>query len=332
MLKKTKKETVNMELALNKLQKDIGLRNVTVDENTLMIQPNKVLRTDGFNVDSILTPELKETHEGLYSRIEAIADFTPKLYDTLKANPTSISNWFPQLNEAVKKSLTFFKTPQTKILTLPIEFAQFTRLEYANINQISKDFFNDFIFKQFELEEDKSYFIKTGTYSDKFTFHNAHCKEPLEMGDYFIVINNTAMLLGASRSVDLCVREYIEPPENTPVIYSGMPLRTEFRAFFDFDKQELIGVVPYWNPLVMKRALAMGRSQEDYNVYLKHEDSLTESYNKHLYTVKREITKICKNFTSSFKGQYSVDVMLSGEDFYVIDMALMEESALTELL
>lgn len=32
------------------------------------------------------------------------------------------------------------------------------------------------------------------------------------------------------------------------------------------------------------------------------------------------------------EGQYSIDIMKNGEDFYIIDMALMSDSALTEFI
>lgn len=69
------------------------------------------------------------------------------------------------------------------------------------------------------------------------------------------------MTVGTGHTVDLVVREYIEDVENNPTIYNGMPLRTEFRAFVDWDKNELIGVVPYWHPIVMKHALKSGLSE-----------------------------------------------------------------------
>lgn len=87
--------------------------------------------------------------------------------------------------------------PKTKVERLPVELAQFIRLDYQDTTQESREIFNQIIFKLLELEEDKTYFIKTGTFSSKFQYHNARCTEPLEMGEYFQVVNNFAMEVGA---------------------------------------------------------------------------------------------------------------------------------------
>lgn len=103
--------------------------------------------------------------------------------------------------------------------------------------------------------------------------------------------------------------------------------------FVDCDKDELIGVVPYWHPIVMKRALKAGLSesvQQDYQTYLSHEQKLVDEYNEYLHRVRSEIKTILPNLHLS--GTYSIDVMKNGDDLYVIDLALMSESALTELL
>ena len=47
-------------------------------------------------------------------------------------------------------------------------------------------------------------------------------------------------------------------------------------------------------------------------------------------TLNKEIKKLIPNI--DLKGRYSLDIMKSGDDFYLIDMALMSESALSELL
>lgn len=302
------------------------------------IKPGYIARTDGIDVDEHIK-SLEEIvaqdpkHTGLLYRTMSVSDLSPKLYNRLAENPNSLYNWYPAVLEALETNNSNLKSPKTRTLRLPIELAQFIRLEYQDTSQQDKELFNDFIFQQFELEDGKTYFIKTGTFSSKFQFANAKCAEPREMGEYFQVINNFAMLVGAGLSVDLVVREYIEDVEGNPTIYNGMPLRTEFRAFVDCDTNELIGVVPYWHPVVMKNALKRGLAdsiQQDYQTYLQHEDKLNREFNDHLARVKKEIQYILPHLNLS--GQYSIDIMKNGDDLYVIDLALMSESALTDLL
>ncbi|WP_139368358.1 hypothetical protein [Evansella clarkii] len=298
------------------------------------IRPGFLARTDGFDVDQAVTDlEKQPGQEGLLSRLLSVSDLTEKTYDRFADNPNSLYNWYPAVEAALATSNTELKTPDTKVMRLPIELAQFIRLEYQDTSQADKALFNQFIFDQFGLEDGKTYFIKTGTFSSKFQFANAKCSEPREMGEYFQVINNFAMQVGAGHTVDLVVREYIEDTEDNPTIYNGMPLRTEFRVFVDCDADELIGAVPYWHPIVMKRALQAGLSdsiQQDYQTYLSHEQKLVDEYNEHLHRVKKEIRAILPNLNLS--GKYSIDVMKNGDDLYVIDLALMSQSALTELL
>ena len=305
------------------------------------IKPNHVARTDGFDVDKTVAdlddlvakdPE-DDQKDALRSRLLSVSDLTEKVYDRLGENPNSIKNWLPQLSKAVDSTETFFKIPSTTVLRLPIELAQFIRVEYNETSRKDRALFNSYIFNKLELEMGKTYFIKTGTFSSKFQFANAKCSEPDEMGEYFQVINNFAMTVGAGQSIDVCAREYIEDPENNPTIYNGMPLRTEFRMFVDFDTNKLIGTVPYWHPIVMKMALKMGLSdsmEQDYQTYLSEEDRLLREFNEHHGELNREIQKLIPEI--DLKGQYSLDIMKSGDDFYLIDMALMSESALSELL
>lgn len=317
--------------------------------NQLLIQSGQLARTDGIPDkmidDSIAKfenlakhekdPEKKAQYNAWMERGESISDLTPNLYQRLRKEPNTMSYWLPALEKAVAACPKFFKIPSTMIWTLPIEIAQYLRIDYQDTNPASRELFNKLCQRAFNLDPNKSYFIKTGVFSSKFEFRNTHCTEPLEMGDYFSVINNFAMLVGAGRSVDLVVRDWIDDVENRPTIYNGMPLHTEFRCFIDCDKDDLIGIVPYWNPLVMKRVLAsQGRDNpsiyQDYETYKRMEATLLEDFNNCLPKLSKEILPVIKNLDLS--GRWSLDIMKNGHDFYLIDMATMASSALTELL
>ena len=309
------------------------------------IVKGKIARTDGFDVDGIidfLENKMNALPDGSKEKIQlknqisgtlSVSDLTEKLYIRFANNKNSLFNWISEVQHALKNTNTELLSPKTKVYRLPIELAQFIRIEYHETSAEDKALFNQIIFEKFGLEDGKTYFIKTGNFSSKFQFANAKCSEPREMGEYFQVINNFAMSVGAAQTIDLVVREYIEDVENNPTIYNGMPLRTEFRAFVDCDKEELIGIVPYWHPIVMKRALKMGLSDSmvaDYQTYQNHEDKLMAEYNHYLPRVRKAIQEMLPEL--KLEGQYSIDVMKNGDDLYVIDLALMSESALTELL
>ena len=63
---------------------------------------------------------------------------------------------------------------------------------------------------------------------------------------------NNKVIYGVSSNNEWVVREFIDDKENNPTIYNGLPLHTEYRVFVDFDKEEIIGISPYWHPEVMK--------------------------------------------------------------------------------
>lgn len=209
------------------------------------------------------------------------------------------------------------------------------RVDYADTTPASRDFFNHWLFDKFELEPNGEYFIKTGNFSSKFEFRNAHLLEPLEIGDYFSVINNFAMQVGAGLTNDVVVREWIADPEQHDTIYSGMPLRTEFRAFIDCDRKQLIDIVPYWNPIVMKNVLSQQGQfcadiQKDYQTYLKNQDRLTNEFNQWHNQIRKDLQPVIDKL--QLDGCWSLDIMKSGTDFYIIDMADMRDSALTDLI
>ncbi|WP_010078307.1 hypothetical protein [Liquorilactobacillus mali] len=318
----------------------------------VMFAPDKYMRTDGLPVDRSIAdledviskqtdPNEKKNLDALLQRMESVSDLTENLYARFNQNPNTFSNWFPQLAQAHKlaeqNGNTFFKIPETKCFTLPMELSQFMRIEYQDTNDVSKNAFNKILLKNLDLDKNKHYFLKNGEFSAKFQFRNCHLipSEQKQVGEYFQVINNHAMSVGAGRTNDIVVREYIDEPENRPTIYDGMPLRTEFRCFIDCDTKDLIQTVPYWNPLVMKNVLQSqglvdDRIYEWYETYKAFEPVLNQDFNDNVGRINNNVQSIID--VLSLKGCWSLDVMKSGNDFYLIDMAKMESSALTELI
>lgn len=342
-----------------------------VPADLVQFAPGKLMRTDGLDVDktlndisqmfyvtdtdSITDQYMHRQYHGLFHRTASVSDLTEDLYKRFKLNPNSMTHWLPKVvaanNTVTSAAPAPFLIPETTIWRLPIELAQYIRIPYEDTTPASRVLFNDIISTVFELKPDTTYFIKTGTFSCKFEFANARCSEPEEMGEYFQVIQNIAMSLGAGESVDLVVREYIEDTEDNPTIYHGMPLRTEYRAFIDLDhcdpttgepEPRLLGITPYWHPSVMEKALALassdvgagfGHINDDYHTYREHKDSLMSKFHVHRDDVIARITALLPALRAQgLQGQWSVDIMKNGDDFYLIDMALMCESALSELL
>lgn len=61
---------------------------------------------------------------------------------------------------------------------------------------------------------------------------------------------------------------------------------------------------------------------------LIYEDILNQRYHESVQTVLAELKKVIPRI--ELTGQWSVDVMRNGNDYYIIDMALAENSALND--
>lgn len=275
-----------------------------------------------------------------------ILDLDGLSYEMLSMNPNAISHWLPGLAAAVSKQ-NFFKIPKTKVMKVPMTLLQLSRLDYGLLTPVTKRIVDKFCFEAFGLDENKEYFIKTGTFSSKFDFRNAHvvsAKEVRELGEYLLFISNMAVqmasplsspaIYGVSTTNEWVVREYIPDVENNPCIYKGMPLRTEYRVFVDFDSCEILGISPYWEPEMMKKRFGTGRDKDsphqfhDYVIFKAHEKKLMERYEANKDEITNRLQAMLPDF--GMTGQWSVDIMQSGKEFYIIDMATAATSALSD--
>jgi hypothetical protein len=276
-----------------------------------------------------------------------ILDLDPFVYELLNHDPNTMSNWLFAIKEVVDQT-NFFKIPRTRIIKVPLALLQSTRVyEYQELSPLSLEIINRYAQKVFELDLEKDYFIKTGTFSSKFDFRNAKVtkgQEVSELGSYLWYIQhqanqmasplNNRVIYGVSSNNEWVVREFIDDKENNPTIYNGLPLHTEYRVFVDFDTEEVIGISPYWHPEVMKENfLDIGVSapiqkNHDYINYINHEETLMKHYEENKSLVVSEVLKLLKD--CKLKGQWSIDVMQNGSDFWLIDMARASESALSD--
>lgn len=276
-----------------------------------------------------------------------ILDLDPLVYELLNHDPNTMSNWLFAIKEVVDKT-QFFKIPKTRIIKVPLALLQSTRVyEFGELSPLSLEIINRYAQRVFDLDTEKDYFIKTGTFSSKFDFRNAKVtkgQEVSELGSYLWYIQhqanqmasplNNKVIYGVSSNNEWVVREFIDDKENNPTIYNGLPLHTEYRVFVDFDTEEVIGISPYWHPEVMKKSfLDIGvsapiQNNHDYINYTNHEEILMKRYEENKDMVVSEVSRLLSD--CRLKGQWSIDVMQNGSDFWLIDMARASESALSE--
>lgn len=291
-----------------------------------------------------------EKKKGFYNRFRQgldILDLDGVMYRMLELNPNSMGFWLPAIFQAVADE-GFFKVPATKIMKVPLPILQLTRQDFLSLTPATKNIVNRLCHMAFALDDQKEYFIKTGTFSNKFDFRNAYihgASEVQSMGEYFLYTHSYANSLahydlygtrpvtyGVSTTNEWVVREFVPALSGCKQIYHGLPLRTEYRVFADFDSGEVIGISPYWEPKMMKNRFGnCSDSKEpdmvhDYITYSAAEPDLMKEYEQGKEEVIRHVSNFIRD--TNLSGQWSVDIMQNGSDFWLIDMALAENSAL----
>lgn len=286
--------------------------------------------------------ERKEAYHRFRQGLD-ILDLDTVTYEMIGTNPNSMGHWLPRLVDACAGQ-DFFGIPATTIAKVPMSILQLTRQEYQSLTQTTLNIVDKWAKEAFRLDISKDYFIKTGTYSSKFDFRNAHvhgAKEVGELGEYLLFIHFQALqmasplctpcIYGVSTTNEWVVREFIPDKEGNPSIYKGLPLHTEYRVFVDCDADRVIGIAPYWEPETMKQRFGHETDADsphqihDYVIYKAHEKTLMDRYYVNKDAVLDHIAQILPGL--DLKGQWSIDVMQNGEDFWIIDMALAENSA-----
>lgn len=283
-----------------------------------------------------------------------ILDLDCVTYEILGMNRNSMGHWFPPLVQAAMGQ-DFFRIPKTTLIQVPMPLLQLTRLDYMLLTPATMHVVDEYCRQVFGLKPDGDYFIRTGTHSSKFDFRNAHVygpEEVAELGQYLLYNHNAGLMMagplcqpsiyGMATTREWCVREFIpdhDQPAN-PTIYKGLPLRTEIRAFVDMDQKKVIGMAPYWDPALMKQRFGHEDDADsphqihDYIIYNMHEHVLMGRYRAAEGRVREELEKMLPHMELS--GQWSIDIMMNGKDadgkeeFWIIDMALAENSALKE--
>lgn len=161
-----------------------------------------------------------------------------------------------------------------------------------------------------------------------------------ELGEYLLYIHYQALQLasplctpcmyGVSTTNEWVVREFIPDKEGNPCIYEGLPLHTEYRVFVDCDSKEVLGVAPYWEPETMKQRFGHQEDANDpqkvhdYIIYTAHEETLMGRFEENKDQVVSHIKDVLLGL--NLTGQWSIDVMQNGDEFWIIDMAVAESS------
>lgn len=232
----------------------------------------------------------------------------------------NISYWFPKIEKCG------IKVPKTFIKKVPIEIAKFFTLEESDavleIMTWVKDEIEPLVRKLGGLP-----FIKNGCFSNKFNFKSAVPSTSfVSIAEGLMDIMYHSISFDTSGWTEVAVRERIPFDETkTPTIYNGMPLRNEYRVFYDFDKKKLLYSVNYWDWDHCHKAISYNAT--DKIIYEATYKNLQEHFLEKQKNVELLVSKHMKN-VKKLSGQWSIDIL---EDelgnFWLIDMAVAQRSA-----
>ena len=173
-------------------------------------------------------------------------------------------------------------------------------------------------------------FLKNGCFSNKFDF-NSSCHvtsfDTESIVDHILNIEDISLMVEASGDLEFAFREYVRPHDDSLLsIYNGMTLIPEFRVFYDFDNSKVLYVSNYWDYDYCYDTVK-SNNEKDGDIF----DEAYKSYIKQAYEsnkdiVAEEVHKLMKGH-NELCGIWSVDVMMNGDELWLIDMALGYRSA-----
>ncbi len=252
----------------------------------------------------------------------------------LRSDPNNMSKWLPAIIPASGEARKL-RIPKTTIVQVSDDICRSFFMERPGDRERVIQFAKEQIMpKAKEAGIYPGIFMKNGSFSDKYQFDLCTPgPDEVNMAMRLISMNYDALCFGADGITEVCVRELI--PHNaktTPCIYHGMPLRPEFRVFYDFDRHQPLYVVNYWDWDYCHDAIC--RDYTDKIVYETHYPKLLDQYNE----LKNGVVEmVASDMESVFtlKGIWSIDVMLCEpqeyqkgyEGFWLIDMAIGHRSA-----
>lgn len=241
-------------------------------------------------------------------------------YQDLKDDVHNVSYWFPKVENCG------IRVPQTFIKTVPEEIMFSFFMEKPDDMDKIYEWVKNELMPEIPMELKGLIFIKNGAFSNKFDFNTcAVVCNALNVTRAIIEINYASLMFETSGNAEIVIRERIDcDTRKVPCIYHGMPLRNEYRVFYDFDSRKACYIVNYWDWAYCHEGIS--RDATDKIVYESVYSSLQEHYEQR----KDEVMKLVEDHMKEvdLSGVWSVDILEDeAGNFWLIDMALGYRSA-----
>lgn len=243
---------------------------------------------------------------------------TPEeIWERANDNENALSKWYPSIKDN-------FKTPET--LIIPIDSDTLNWLESDKYLAYKIEEFKNYLISYIHknnFNTNRKLFLKTGNFSNKFEFTACTITDIDDIGKKALDIFYVGMCVSCPSTTEFVIREFIDTDYERPSIYSGMKLNTEFRVFYDFDTNKTILIVNYWDKDTMIHGLEF--YPDDLETFMAVTEELEKDYEKLKPQLQKLVNSNMKN-VKGLKGKWSIDFMYDGKEFWLIDMALAEDS------
>ena len=238
------------------------------------------------------------------------------------SNLNNYSYWYPKVKDCGIEMVN------SRIYKIPYGiWRAFNELEILEYENVCIQWLENILENDKRLSTCGIYNIKNGTFSNKFNASDCivHYND---IPKKFLNIQYWSLYFDTGGSTELIIRDNIDYDiETIPTIYNGLPLRTEFRVFVDFDKEEVLYIVNYWDYDYCYKHLCL----TDKIIFDYMKESLEIDFKRNKDTVvnlvKDKLIVHNKNQKEKLTGRWSVDIMKNEKTFYLIDMAIAEQSA-----
>lgn len=164
-------------------------------------------------------------------------------YREMKESRNNFSYWFPRVEKCG------IPCPESRVVPVPDEIVECFFMERETDEESIFCWVKSAVMPIVQ-EMQCPIFIKNGTFSDKFDFSNCcPASNLLDISHSIAAINYDALCLDAGGCPEIVIRERvgIKDLSNKYRIYNGMPLRPEIRVFYDYDTQNVLYSVNYWD-------------------------------------------------------------------------------------
>lgn len=248
-------------------------------------------------------------------------------YNDEMKDKNNFSYWYSKIKD-------YFNCPKTVIIKIPMNVAEcLLDMNDSDNKHVVLEFVKNECIPQIRnMNLTVPYvFMKNAKFSNKFEFNDS-CRvfiDEEEITRKLGYLNYVGMCVDALGFTEVIFREFIDFNEETiPTIYGGMPLRQEYRMFYDFDNKTVIHIHDYWDYDYVYSNLF---NITDKIILSYTKGNYKTEWNKHLSSLK-DLIKNSKINEVELNGIWSMDFLYNEEDdkFYLIDMAKGENSVYFE--